>query len=61
MMVAHDSVFLTAQSVAGKLGLIITMLIMGFCMGLQPAVSYNFGSKTIKECMRFSGKQRRLR
>lgn len=48
MMVAHDSVFLTAQSVAGKLGLIITMLIMGFCMGLQPAVSYNFGSKNYK-------------
>ncbi len=48
MMVEHGSVFLTAQSVAGKLGLIITMLIMGFCMGLQPAISYNFGSKNYK-------------
>ncbi len=45
LMVAHGSTYLAAQSVAGKLGLIVTMLIMGFCMGMQPAISYNYGSK----------------
>ena len=48
LMISHGSVCLAAQSVAGKLGMVITMLIMGVCMGLQPAISYNYGSKNQK-------------
>ena len=28
--------------------MMITMLIMGLCMGMQPAISYNFGSKNYR-------------
>ena len=28
--------------------MMITMLILGFCMGMQPAISYNFGAKNYK-------------
>ena len=48
LMVAHGSTYLAAQSVAGKMGLIVTMLILGFCMGMQPAISYNYGSKSYR-------------
>lgn len=48
LMMRHGSVFMAAQSVSGKLGMMITMSIMGICMGLQPAFSYNFGSKNKK-------------
>lgn len=43
MMVSYGSVPLAAQSVAGKLGMLITMLAMGICMGMQPALSYACG------------------
>lgn len=43
LMIAHGSVALAAQGVAGKMGMLITMLLMGFCMGMQPAISYNYG------------------
>ncbi len=43
LMIAHGSVALAAQGVAGKVGMLITMLLMGFCMGMQPAISYNYG------------------
>jgi Na+-driven multidrug efflux pump len=35
---------LAAQSVSGKVGMVITMLAMGICMGMQPAISFNFAS-----------------
>lgn len=48
LMMEHGSVFMAAQSISGKLGMLITMSIMGICMGLQPAFSYNYGSKNKK-------------
>ena len=30
------------------IGMVITMLAMGICMGLQPAISYNFGAGNLK-------------
>ncbi|MCR5143738.1 MAG: MATE family efflux transporter [Lachnospiraceae bacterium] len=47
-MMVHGSYYLAAQSVAGKVNMVITMLIMGVCMGMQPAISYNFGAKNYK-------------
>lgn len=48
LMMTHGSIFLAAQSVSGKLSMISTMLIMGICMGMQPAISYNYGAKSYK-------------
>ncbi len=45
MMISYGANALAAQSVAGKVSMMITMLILGFCMGMQPAISYNFGSR----------------
>lgn len=44
MVISYGSVALAAQGVSGKIGMIITMLAMGICMGLQPAISYNFSA-----------------
>lgn len=48
MMISYGANALAAQSVAGKISMIITMMILGFCMGMQPAISYNFGGKNYK-------------
>lgn len=48
MMIGYGSVALSAQSVAGKLSMVITMLLMAVCMGLQPAISYNYGRNNLK-------------
>lgn len=48
LMIQHGSTCLAAQSVAGKFGMLISMLIMGVAMGIQPAISYNFGAKNYK-------------
>ena len=48
MMISYGANALAAQSVSGKVGMMITMLILGFCMGMQPAISYNFGAKNYK-------------
>jgi len=52
LMMAHGSVYMAAQSVSGKLSTISTMLIMGICMGMQPAISYNYGAKSYKRMYR---------
>lgn len=44
LMVSHGNIWLAAQGVAGKAGMLITMLIMGICMGLQPAISYCYSA-----------------
>lgn len=45
MMIQYGSAALAAQGVAGKLGMLISMLAMGICMGLQPAISYAHGQE----------------
>lgn len=51
IMISYGAVAVAAQGVAGKIGMLTSMLIMGICMGLQPAISYAFAS----------GNKRRLR
>lgn len=41
----YGSETVAASSVAGKAGMLVCMLVMGICMGVQPAVSYAFGQK----------------
>lgn len=56
LMIAHGSTFLAAQSVASKIGMLITMLLMGVTMGMQPAISYNFGRKNYGRMKEIFGK-----
>lgn len=44
LMMEYSPTALAAQGVAGKIGMLISMLIMGICMGLQPAISYTFSA-----------------
>ena len=43
MMMSYGTVALAAQGVAGKVGMLVSMLAMGICMGLQPAISFAYG------------------
>lgn len=45
LMMSYGSVAIAAQSVAGRIGMLISMTVMGICMGMQPAISYNFSSE----------------
>lgn len=44
MMMEYGAVAVSAQSVASRIGQMITMVVMGICMGMQPVISYNFSS-----------------
>ena len=48
LLVLHGNTAVAANAVAGKAGMLVGMLIMGICMGIQPAVSYAYGKKNIK-------------
>lgn len=43
MMTGYGAAALAAQGVAGKIGMLLSMLAMGICMGMQPAISFNCG------------------
>ena len=45
LFVGYGSEAVAAQSVAGKAGMLVAMLVMGICMGVQPAVSFAYGQK----------------
>ncbi len=44
ILAGYGSVAVAASGVAGKVSMVITMLAMGLCMGMQPAISYNCGA-----------------
>lgn len=44
LMMAYGTAPLAAQGIAGKTSMLTSMLIMGICMGLQPAISFNHSS-----------------
>lgn len=44
LMVQYGNIAVTAQNVASKAGMLIGMLVMGVCMGVQPAISYLYGA-----------------
>ena len=48
LLVRYGNEALAAQGVAGKAGMLISMLVMGICMGVQPAVSYSYGRRDTK-------------
>ncbi len=48
MLVSYGAIAVAAQSVASKISMLTSMLAMGICMGMQPAISYNYGSQNRK-------------
>ena len=44
LLVQYGNLAVAAQGAAGKAGMLTGMIIMGICMGVQPAVSYNHGA-----------------
>ena len=51
LTVSYGNVAVAARSVAGKSAMLIPMIVMGLCMGVQPAVSYAYGCRN-KERLR---------
>ncbi len=51
LLVKYGNIAVAANGVAGKAGMLTGMIVMGVCMGIQPAISYAFGA----------GDQKRLR
>lgn len=45
LLVSYDAIALAAQGVAGKIGMLNSMIAMGICMGMQPAISYNYAAQ----------------
>lgn len=45
LMVRYGNEAVAASSVSGKVSMLIPMIIMGICMGIQPALSYAYGAK----------------
>ncbi len=47
-MMEYGSIAISAQKVAGNIGMIVTMIVMGICMGMQPAISFSYGANNKK-------------
>ena len=45
LTVSYGNVAVAARSVAGKSAMLIPMIVMGLCMGVQPAISYVYGCR----------------
>lgn len=45
-----------AMGVSGKAGMLAVMIAMGICMGIQPAISFNFGRGDAKRALEISRK-----
>ena len=48
LLVKYGNIALAANGVAAKAGMLTAMIVMGVCMGIQPAISYAFGAKDQK-------------
>ena len=45
LMMQYGAVAVSGQSVASRIGQIISMVVMGICMGMQPAISFNYSAR----------------
>lgn len=43
LLVKYGNIAVAANNVAGKAGMVISMALVGICMGVQPAISYLYG------------------
>ncbi|MGN1021840.1 MAG: MATE family efflux transporter [Aristaeellaceae bacterium] len=44
LMMTFGTVAVSAQKVASTIGMLVSMVVMGICMGMQPAVSFNYSA-----------------
>ena len=51
LAVKYGTQVIAARSIAGKIGMLSAMIIMGLCMGMQPAISYNHGADNRQRMM----------
>ena len=45
LMMQYGAIAVSGQSVASRVGMLITMTVMGICIGMQPAISFNYSAK----------------
>jgi len=43
LLVKYGNIAVAANGVAGKAGMLVGMIVMGVCMGMQPVISYAYG------------------
>lgn len=58
LLMEYGPIAIAAQGVAGMSGMLICMVIMGVCMGIQPAISYAHGAgdrKRVRQIVRGTG------
>lgn len=58
LMMGYGPVAIAAQGVAGMSSMLICMVVMGVCMGIQPAISYAHGAgdrKRVRQIVRGTG------
>ena len=48
LMMEYGAVAVAGQSVASRIGQMVTMVVMGICIGMQPAISFNYSAKCKK-------------
>jgi len=48
LMMEYGATAVAGQSVAGRIAQMISMTVMGVCMGMQPAISFNYSAKNHK-------------
>lgn len=60
LLVQYGTGAVAAMAAAGKVTMIITMIQMGICMGIQPMLAYCHGAKDIKRMNEVMGKLRLL-
>ena len=49
ILASYGDVFIAANGVASKLRMVVNMIVMGICMGIQPAISYYHGAREHKK------------
>ena len=48
LLASYGTQAVAANGVMGKIGMLISMIVMGICMGVQPAISYNYGAGNLR-------------
>lgn len=44
LLVKYGNIAVAASGVSGKTGMLVAMIVMGVCMGMQPVISYTYGT-----------------
>lgn len=48
LIMDYGPIVVTGQSVAGRIGQLVSMTVMGICLGMQPAISFNYSANNRK-------------